>query len=696
MFVLMACAASASAQQDMQRVEITGQSDRKTNGLPLSLPAASGSRLGLTVQETPASVDLITSELMAERGNRTTQDALENAAGVVTGQCFGLTCASLRGFSGTLSLPFLFDGLRYPGLAFSPRGTFVYDRIEVIKGPSSVLHGLGSVTGAVNFVTKAADGREDRQLFLSYDRWQAKNLGLGAGGALSPDVAWRFDFNVIDADRGSAGWVQRTGYQYLHGAGEVAWRITPALKLTLSAQALDDEGEWYFGTPLVAGRLDERVRDNNYNVSDNVMGKRANWLRANVDYTLSPQLKLRNETYANDEKRTYRNAEVYSFNAGTGRVALSDFLNIVHDQALAGNRTELTADHLIWGLRHRVVVGLDLSRNKHTRSNNSPYAAPAVSVDFLDPVPPAFTTTSPFSPQRRTELNQQAFFAESLLSLTPAFKLSLSARHDRIDLDSFDLRATTPAAAQFDRQWRANSWRIGGLFDITPTLTLYAQASRAFEPPAQVVTLTAAQRGFELTRARQAEIGVKGQLPSGTGEFTLAVFDIVRSNILTRDPNNPGQTIQIGEQSSRGVEFDIAWRITHAWSVGANGTWLDAQFDNFTESVAGAAVSRAGNLPPDTPEKVANLFLTWKPADAWRLNASLRRVGARTANNANTVVLPAYTTLNLGVSWRLPVGELGLRVRNATDEVYLSRSYGATQALLGEPRAVELSYALRF
>jgi len=692
-----AVAAAAGPQPKLPRVEILGQTERRADRLPLDLPAASGSRLGLSPQETPASIDVITSETMRERGNRTTQEALENAAGVITGQCFGLTCVSMRGFSNILSLPFLFDGVRYPGLAFSPRGTFVYDRIEVIKGPSSVLHGLGSVTGAVNFVTKPADGRTERELFVAYDRWQAKNLGIGLGGAASADVAYRLDFNVIDAERGSAGWVERTSYRYLHGAGEVAIRITPALKLTLSAQALEDDGEWYFGTPLVNGVLDERVRDNNYNTLGNVMKKRAAWTRANLEYAFSPRVKLRNETYTNDEKRIWENAEVYTFNAGTGRVGLSDFLNIVHDQELVGNRTEFSADHKLFGLRNRVVIGLDLSRNRHQRTSNSPFASPAVEVDFLDPQPVPFVTTSTFSPVRRTLLDQQAFYAENLLSLTDAAKLSLSARRDRLDLDSFDLRANT----SFSKQWSANSWRVGALYDLLPKLTVYAQASRAFEPPAQVVTLTPAQRNFELTRARQAEVGLKGRLPSFVpgkgGEFTLSYFDIVRNNILTRDPNNPGTTIQIGQQSSKGFEFDVAWRPTAQWSFGVNGTWLEAQFDRFTESVGGVAVSRAGLLPPDTPERVAQVFATWRPTDAWRFNANLRRVGARTANNANTVILPAYDTLDLGAAWSLPLGEVALHLRNATDEVYLSRSYGGgSQALLGEPRALEISYSVRF
>jgi len=682
----------AMAQPEPLRVEIVGQAERGLAQPVLDLPAATGSRLELTPRLTPAAVDVITRERLRERGQHTTQAALENAVGVTTGQCFGFTCFSMRGFSDVLSVPLMYDGLRIPGLAMSPRSTFVYDRIEVIRGPASVLHGLGTIGGAVNFVTHRATGREERELLLSLDRWRTVKLGVGLGGAWSEDLAYRLDLSAIDAERGSAGWVERTDYRNLHGAGEVAWRLSPALRLTLSAQWLDDRGRWYFGTPLVGGRLDRRVRERNYNVEDSLVSKRIGWLRAGVEYAFSPGLTLRNETYVNDEQRRWRNAERYAFNPATGRVDLSDFLRIDHDQGLVGNRTELVLRHRPLGLDSQLVVGLDGSRNRHTRTNNSPFRAPPTAVDFLDPTPPRFATDSPFLPVRRTVLDQQALYAESLLGLGAQLRLSLAARHDRIDLDSLDLRQ----GARFDRRWHANSWRIGAVHELTPTLALYAQTSRALKPAAQVVTLTPAQRDFALASARQAEVGIKGDLPGGAGEFTLSAFRIVRLNMLTRDPARPGETIQIGEQSSRGVEFSVVWHPHADWALGVDGAWLRPRFDRFYEPADGVAVSRAGLRPPDVAERVANLYADWRPGPDWRLHAGLRHVGARYGNNANTIVLPAYTTLNLGVTRRLTQGELALRVRNATDRVYLSRSYGPTQALLGEPRALELAYTLRF
>lgn len=696
-FVLCAAALMAQAQtaeppRTLEPVEIEGLRLRETPRL--EGPVSAGSRLALTARETPASIDEIDRATIEERGATTSERALASAVGVSAGQCFGLTCFSMRGFSGVLSLPLAIDGVRYPGLAMSPRGTFNYERIEVIKGPASVLHGLGAVTGLVNWVTRAADGREAREVLVAYDRWNTRTLGVGLGGKAGEALAWRADVSHMAADKGSSGFVDRSDYEYTHASGEIALAPNAGLRLSLAAQYLVDDGRWYFGTPTVGGRIDERVRFNNYNVEDGTVRKEIGWLRARIAYAFSPALRLSNETYANDENRFWRNAEVYTYNAGTGRVDRSDFLWITHDQRLLGNRTELAGESRPFGLRNRALVGVDLSRNRHQRDNNSPFAAPPSSVDFFDPVPGQFATTSPFLPVRRTELDQRALYVEDLLEPAAATKVSAALRRDWLALESVDLRGT----GSFDRAWRGDSWRLAVLHDVLPALTLYAQIGRALEPPAQIVTLTSAQRDFALTRARQVEAGAKASLPGGRGEATVAVYEIVRTDILTRDPVNPTLTVQIGEQSSRGVEADILWRPSAAWSVQVNGTVLDARFDRFVENVGGTPVSRAGNLPPDVPEKIGGAWIGWQASAKLRIGSGVRYVGRRAANNANTVWMPSYAVADAWLAYRLPLGEATLRVRNATDAVYATRSYGSngSQFVLGEPRSYEIAWRARF
>lgn len=670
--------------------------------LPLDLTATSGSRLGLTVQETPASIEVITKDLMRERGHTTTEQALGNAVGVLAGQCFGLTCFSMRGFSGTTSLPFLYNGLRYPGLAISPRNTFNYDRIEVIKGPSSVLHGLGATTGAVNFVSKAADGHEEKEVLVAYDTWGAKTVGLGIGGKIADTEksAYRADISYKGANKGSYGFVDNSSYDSVHFTGELALQVLDNFKVTLSEEWYQDNGEGYFGTPHINGKIVRSTRDENYNVSNDDMNKEVNWTRLNLEWTPADKVKVRNETYYNNENRYWKNAEVYAYNATTGRVDRSDFLNIKHDQELIGNRTEFTLDHMLGSMRNRILFGYDISRNEHQRDNNSPFSSPANSVDLLDPEPGVFITNSPFLPFRRTELLQRAFFVEDYLNLTDQFKVSLSGRHDALDLDSINLRpATATNPAIFHKHYSGNSYRVGALYDILPALTLYGQFSSALEPPSQVVTLTYAQKDFDLTRAKQKEVGVKGSLPDNLGEVTLSLFDIERTNVLTRDPLNSTLTVQIGEQSSKGVELSAVLRPSDKWTVEGNASVLDAQFDKFFERVSGVGVSRAGNVPPDVPEKIANLWLTYRPNGDWRIGAGAHFVGQRAGDNANTPTkwMDGYTTYDALVGYKLGKGELMFTVRNLTDKLYANRSYGGGgQFMLGEPRAAEISWHAAF
>lgn len=682
--------AAAPKATELKPITVTDERSREGAQIPLDEPVASGSRLGLTVRETPASVEIIDRDTMRSRGITTTQQALDSAVGVLGGQCFGLTCYSTRGFSGTLSLPFLYNGLRYPGLAMSPRGTFNYDRIEVIRGPASVLNGFGSIGGAVNFVTKAADGVQETELLSSFDSWNQRVVGVGVGGSATEQLAYRMDLSYAGGPHGSSGFVDRTSYEYYHASGELRLAATDNFTATLAGEFIKDQGEWYFGTPHRNGRILSGTKDENYNVADDRVAKEMRWVRLKLEQRLDEATTLSNETYSNNENRYWHNAEVYELDPVLPSVSRSDFLHIAHDQELLGNLTQLNLRQPLFGLANRLVIGHDISRNLHQRDNNSPFAGGADVVDLFNPDPGVFTTSSPFLPFRKTRLVQQALFIEDYLSLTDALKLSLAARRDWIDLDSHNLRN----GAKFDQQWSGNSYRAGLVYDLTAGVTLYGQWSRALETPSQIVTLTEAQRNFDLTKGRQWEAGVKADLPWSLGEVTLAYFDIVRTDILTRDPLNSTLTVQIGEQSSNGVELAVALRPHPQWAIDASLSLLDARFDEFNERVAGVGVSRAGNLPPDVAEKLGDLWVTFYPSRDWRLAANVEYVGPRMANNANSITMDSYTTLGASISRTAFGGELTLRGRNLTDEVYANRSYGnnGSQFLLGEPRAVELSW----
>ncbi len=672
----------------LEEIEVIGNKD---NYSPLSKPSDTGSRLGLTIFEIPASINIIDSETMRERGFSTTLQALDSVVGVQSGQCFGLVCFSTRGFAGTTSLPFLFNGNRYPGLAMSPRSTFNYERIEFIKGPSSVLHGFGAATGAVNYVTKKADGQEKTEIKVSAGSSDTYSVGLGKGGRIDEATAYRVDGHFVNGSKGSYGFVDRSSYEDYHLSGELTHAFTDNFSATISLDSFKDQGEGYFGTPVVNGNIDESVDDNNYNVGDDRISKKVFWASLKLEWQLNEQWSLRNETYGNNEDRLWKNAESYSFNSITGQVDRGDFLHITHDQRIYGNRTDVIFNHYIGDMRNRVVAGFDYSYNRHQRDNNSPYGG-ADTLDFANPQPGLFNSPDPFSSQRRTEVKSQGFYIEDFLELNDTLSLSLSLRHDISDLDSFDLRADS----DFSKHYSADSWRIGTIYKFNEQLVAYAQTTRAFEPPSQIVTLAESRKQFDLTEIRQQEIGIKGSFLDGRMNATVAIYDISRSNILTRDPVDPTKRSQIGKQSSKGVEIDLNYTINPQLSVSANMSLLDARYDDFIDKSGSTPISQKGNVPKDVPEKTANLWIAWKPNNLWKAGGGVHYIDERAANRGNTVFMDSYTLFDAYVGRTFGQGELTLHLRNITDEVYANHSYGDGQFMLGEPRGFTLSWYRKY
>src|SRR5690606_24594346 len=124
----------------------------------------------------------------------------------------------------------------------------------------------------------------------------------------------------------------------------------------------------------------------------------------------------------------------------------------------------------------------------------------------------------------------------------------------------------------------------------------------------------------------QIEIGLKQAFWEGRGEWTLAAYDIRKTDLLTRDPLDPSLRVQVGEQSSRGVEASLAVAFAPGWKLEANATVLRARYEDFTESAGSpaVAVSRDGNVPPNVPERLANLWLSWNFQPGWTAMAGLR------------------------------------------------------------------------
>ncbi|MGO4776596.1 TonB-dependent receptor, partial [Lysobacter sp. 2RAB21] len=217
------------------------------------------------------------------------------------------------------------------------------------------------------------------------------------------------------------------------------------------------------------------------------------------------------------------------------------------------------------------------------------------------------------------------------------------------------------------------------------------QYSVAVAPVGSLPLLSLANSRFELTRGRAADAGIKSSLWDGRIDLSASAYWIEQDDIVTRDPRNANLSIQGGTQSSRGIELSASAALTRALRLDASIAALDARFDRLREA---GGVDRAGNVPPNVPERIANLYASYRfdPVPV-TVGAGARYVGAYYTNNANSIRVDSHTVWDASIAYRLPFGEIALYGRNLGDAFYADWSGGAAdQLVIGAPRSVELTF----
>ena len=686
-------AGAQSMPRQLPPVIVQGAPAPQQGSLNLDSEASVGSRLGMSVRDTPASVAIIPRETFLERGDNVPALAVSRSVGFapVGMTAFAGSALAARGFTGNNSVAQLYDGQRMfvSGGAMSfPVDTWPFERIEVLSGPASVLYGTGAIGGVVNYVPREI--RRDRsqyELFGSVGSWQTLRAGAAATGPLGSNAAYRL--NV--AGNTSDGYVDRNTTENWVASSALTIDLRSDLKLTLMYDGSDQNDQGYFGTPLIGGRIEPRTRRMNYDVTDASTRFRNEWVRANMAWQAAPGVAVRSEVYRLTTNRDFRNLENYTFNRLTSRIDRTFNFGTDIDQTQYGNRTEVSIDGTLAGRPNRFVSGLEVNRVDFQTSNVTVNTPRVVDPFVFDPG--LFNQAGGVRPTLGTATSLLAVFAENALQFTPALTVITGVRTERIDLHRHDKIAGT--AIEYD--FSPTSWRLGAVYALSPATSIYGQAVTGNDAAGSLISLPAANAA-KLQTGRQFEVGLKQQFLGGRGDWTVAVYEIERKNLVSRDSFTPAVTQQIGRQSSRGIEVAMAARPLPRLTIDANATTLRAEFDDFNELVSGVVVSRSGNRPANTPEVLANVFATWRLAGDWQVGGGGRYVGRRFSNNANTLEIPSYVVGDAFLSWRAtPRSTVTFRVRNLFDREWVTAPYnGGAQWALGDPRAFEVSGRIGF
>ncbi|MEH3035554.1 MAG: TonB-dependent receptor [Sphingomonas adhaesiva] len=716
LFALAACIAGPALAQQAPR-DTAGAGDQADSEITvtgwrlrqLDEETGTGSRLGLSIRETPGTIDQIGADEILTRGFRTVEEATVSLPGVTSGGTpGGPAIFSMRGFEGS-QITLLRNGL-YVGPADMinrPGNTFNLASIDVLKGPASVLYGQGAVGGVVNVVTKSPDFRADSlQALASYGTFDTVSLGIGGNHILSDTLALRTDVSY----HRSSGYVDDSGSNSFNATGALLYRPGSDLSVELSVDYLQDNLSNYFGTPLVPASfgtdpirgilssskglvVDARTRFVNYNVSDSRAHSWQVWPRLVVNWSPSDSVTLSNTAYYFHAERQWINAENFVFNPTTQRIDRDRFF-VFHNQDIVGDQLSATFAHKLAGLDNKLIVGIDYSHLDFVRSRGFPDG------DSVDPFRPTPGTFGPLVKRvSPTRWDQGALFAEDILSLTPALKLVTGGRVERLMLtrENYNVDGSFNTGSSFQRTYKLFNARVGLVYDVAPGVSTYASFTTGKDPVGNNIFLVNAGQNFGLSSSRQFEAGVKADLMGGRGSVTFSAYDIRRNDILTLIGTDT--LSNVGSQKSRGLELSSEFKATPTWTLIASGAYTDAEYGRFVDPNAG--IDATGNRPPNVPMWTGNLWTTVQKLAGLPLEAGggVRYIGKRYGNTANDLVLKPYATGIVYLTWAIdPRWSITGRVNNVWDKKFVQWAsvFYPSQVMLGEPRRFEASLLARF
>ena len=477
----------------LDEIKVTDESEGNFTGYinQLKQETSTGSKLGLTIKETPASVEVINSKTMEQRGDSTVIRAVTKATGITGGSSgYGTVGAySVRGFSGHPGIDILQDGIKLNGTTFSKRTLDVsnLDRIEVIRGASSVLNGEGSIGATVNLITKKPSfTKEETELGFKGGSYDSYRFNFGTGGvAVENKLAYRVD--VLTRQLGSNYDGEKRDIDSL--SASLLYKLNDNLLTTLSIEKSKEDGKHdYQGTPLVNGKLDKSVRKINYNnLEDGIDKGDSLWIKNNLEWYPTQNIELKNQIYYQNADSDVRRLYMAVQDKANPTMVQRRGWDSSQKQDLIGNRLDLIHKGNFFGLENRFLSGIDISRlelNKEQSTDagniiNTPMYNPTKMYykDFFKP-----TTDDYKKPDVDIKLNQIGVYIEDQLSIMDNLKLVAGIRHDTYDI-KYDFKAgpSSPIAQKIDKTHNKFSYRGGLVYDLTDTTTLYTSYASSFE-----------------------------------------------------------------------------------------------------------------------------------------------------------------------------------------------------------------------
>lgn len=640
------------------------------------------------LKETPYSVQVVTRELIRDRGITTIGEALRYVPGFSPQVGFGASNDRfyVRGFITPYNLK---NGLRRSAYAPDEQLQNV-EQVEVLKGSASALYGRFEPGGVVNFVTKKPleeSFAEVSALYGSFDQ-----LRLTGDFSVPLSETWGLRVNISHDDRD--GFRDFTFSRDTFIAPVIQWKPSDATSVTLEGEYARKRG--YFDRGFANDPLFlEAPRERQFGEEDARYANKGGVASLFVDHRFSDALSGRIAFgYSDFTKDSY----YYAF--GFPPVSRADPADpkVNRRTSLAYDRqTDLTAQAELYArfatgaVEHKALFGVEYGYDHWRFDVRNPPFGVNIPIDFDNPVYGQRAEPSVLVADGAWNSDSTAIYAQDELKLGN-WRLLVGGRYDWNELRNRDYLAGT---GEGETKRGAFSPRAGLTWTPVPALSLYGSWARSFRAQVDVGRLRDGSLPKPLI-GESWEVGAKAELFGGTLTPTLALFDITRRNVAVSDPVDFDLVIQIGKSRSRGIEVEIPAVLTPQWRLLANYTYLDAKILEDSFATPGARLVNA-------PRHSASLWTTYDFAGSLKgasAGFGIQHIGSRAGNTDNSIVLPAYTRVDANLAYEFDAGfgplRAQLNVLNLFDKFYYDSGGAFIPLYPGAPRTVTASLSYRF
>ncbi|MBK3470248.1 TonB-dependent siderophore receptor [Pseudomonas carnis] len=684
-------APAENASIELQATNVTATADLESAQGPVqgyhATRSASATRTDTAIHETPQSISVVSKDVVEDLGATRLQDALDYAGGVGRANNFGgqgLTTFTVRGFT---TGEFYRNGFPinrgYPNM---PDANTI-ERLEVLRGPATMLYGRGDPGGTFNVVSKQPLAERTVTLGSQLNDQGMKRGTLDASGPLDDEGRLAYRLNVVG--EGGDTFRDHVETERYGVTPVITWQATDDTKVTFEGDFMRnnhplDRGLTRFpnqrGTPsrdTFWGDKDAGKLHNDNNMAqlrfEHMLND--NWTLGGGFQWLDGSLKG-NAIEANGPGSLGADGRTLQRNFNYRKLEWTD-----KDYQL-----NLTGHFSTGGFDHTLLTGIEYEDYDYKSIiQRSSAAAGTYPIDIFDPVygqpRPALTRTPTHD---KENLKTYAAFVQDQVALTERLKVLAGARFERFEHDYQNYVGKSWQAAD-----NAVTPRVGVIYDLTDTVAVYADAARSFKPN------TGASReggGFAPEKGKSYEMGIKWEALDRQLSVDAAIYQIEKKNVLTTDPVDNTFSVAAGQVRSRGFDLNVAGNLTPEWRVIGGYAYVDAE-------VTRDNTLRSGTRLMNIPRNSFSLLNVYEFQDGalkgLGLGAGGKYVDQRAGQTANTAFsMDAYTVVDLLGYYKVNERvRLNLDVKNLFNREYEEGAFGNIYAYPGAPRTVQVGIA---